>query len=102
MDINEAKEAFADILISFQRGEVDLPTALMQIRDYEPIDEEVPEYDEDEDEAGDEDGEQEDGDAEDAGDGDPVDDGDGVPAVDEDALALAEAELDAALAVVDL
>ena len=91
--LTAAKEAFADILISYQRGEVDLPTALMQIRDYEPIDEEVPEYDEDEDEAGDEDGEQED---------DPVADGDGVPAVDEDALALAEAELDAALAVVDL
>lgn len=92
-----AKEAFADILISFQRGEVDLPTALMQIRDYEPIDEEVPEYDEDEDEAGDE-GEG----AEDADDADPVADDGGVPAVDEDALALAEAELDAALAVVDL
>ena len=82
MDINEAKEVFADILISYQRGELDLADALAQVREMggdeaDDDNEEVPEYDEDD----------EDVKNEDVDDGSPVDE-------------QAELELDAALELV--
>lgn len=87
MELTEAKELFADILIAYQRGEIDLADALVQIREMDT--EEVPEYDDD-DESEDE--------AVDESEETPAEEEPGEVSVDPE-LELVEAELDAALEV---
>lgn len=87
MATEDLKEKFADILISYQRGEIDLPEALAAVRDMTDDDEiEEPEFDDDETETELE-----------------ADGGDesNTSGVDQEALDAAAADLDAALATVN-
>lgn len=92
---DEAKELFADILISFQRGEIDLADALIQVRSLEVPDEEGEDGDEGE---GEGEGESGEGDAE--GDAEDNDDGETEGEPTDEELQADAAEVNDALALI--